>query len=780
MAKQYYSVLTDYGTQVIAGAIASKQPLQITQMAVGDGEGRTPTPDSRKTGLVREMHRADISAISVDPRNDKQIIFELTIPENVGGFWIREMGIFDNQNRLVAYANCPDSFKPQLESGSGKVQVVRMILLVSSSDAITLKVDDSVIFVTRGQLTPKKITATTKNAVDETGHSHEIDKASTAQAGIVQLTNDTNSDSETLGLTAKAGKTLKALIDALTRNLANYIPNSKKSNSVTSPSSDTVATSAAAKTAYDKGVEANENANKRAMQGKLGSINLNDVTVPGIYGQGYNKLATSDRNYPENKGGTLIVHNDAGSAVHQIYTVYDSGHQYSRGQNVAKQWLNWVRIDAVDKANRVGDEIKMKTIDLNEADGYTYSGFYRPNGDRLNNLPLDGLMMHITHPSYTNNAHARGIGFSYGSYNGNQAWDIFTTAFDANGNYLGKKQILTELHRSDFVTSASSDTVATSKAVKTAYDKAVDGVNKANAAYQRAETAEINAKAASLPITGGNLSGDLIAPYINVTGRYISVNTPNSEFGGFDVIRQGNAGNWLSRLEALPDKRWKFWTQDAYEIFVPAKSGTLAIDHEVVHKTGDTMNWLGIENTGAWLTIKSTGQASSGIDFISHNGRYPQVSLQAFDVGGWADELRIFATPPGNDYNSDRRHHVMTVGHSGDIWTRAYGWLSDRFMDKTKAYDNWYPNHYLGAQVFKIPLRADGSGLKIIIMQVNISRDTELWLPESFNGFYIPTATDFGGGKYSLGIVGLSGNQVKVFCSGSNVTIQVHCIGWSN
>ncbi|MFZ7223989.1 phage tail protein, partial [Avibacterium avium] len=256
MAKQYYSVLTDYGTQMIASAIARKQPLQITQMAVGDGNGQKTTPNSRNTGLVREVHRANISAISVDPRNNKQLIFELTIPENVGGFWIREMGIFDNQNRLVAYANCPDSFKPELASGSGKVQVVRMILLVSSSDAVTLKVDDSVIFVTRGQLTPKKITATTKNAVDETGHSHEIDKASTAQAGIVQLTSDTNSDSETLGLTAKAGKTLKALIDALTRNLANYIPNSKKSSATDSDSEDTVATSKAVKKAYDRAVEA--------------------------------------------------------------------------------------------------------------------------------------------------------------------------------------------------------------------------------------------------------------------------------------------------------------------------------------------------------------------------------------------------------------------------------------------------------------------------------------------------------------------------------------------
>ncbi|MFU2058775.1 phage tail protein [Avibacterium volantium] len=121
MAKQYYSVLTDYGTQMIASAIARKQPLPITQIAVG-------TPNSRNASLVREVHRANISAISVDPRNNKQLIFELTIPENVGGFWIREMGIFDNQNRFVTYANCPDSFKPELTSGSGKVQVVSNVI----------------------------------------------------------------------------------------------------------------------------------------------------------------------------------------------------------------------------------------------------------------------------------------------------------------------------------------------------------------------------------------------------------------------------------------------------------------------------------------------------------------------------------------------------------------------------------------------------------------------------------------------------------------------------
>ncbi|KMK50714.1 hypothetical protein RO21_10220, partial [[Actinobacillus] muris] len=90
MAKLYYSVLTTYGAQAFANAIANNRALHIQKMAVGDGNGRTVTPDSTRTALAREKYKANISAISRDPRNNKQVIFELTIPENIGGFWIRE------------------------------------------------------------------------------------------------------------------------------------------------------------------------------------------------------------------------------------------------------------------------------------------------------------------------------------------------------------------------------------------------------------------------------------------------------------------------------------------------------------------------------------------------------------------------------------------------------------------------------------------------------------------------------------------------------------------
>ena len=253
---QYSAVFTTYGTQQLAKAIANNKPLTATHFAVGDGNGNAVTVSASQERLVNEKYRATISAVSLDPRNNKQVIFELTIPEDIGGFYIREMGVFDANNKLVAYANCPESFKPTLASGSGKVQVMRMILLVASSNAVTLTVDDSVIFVTRGQLTPKTITANSANGFDNTGHSHAIDKASTTKAGIVQLTNDTGLDSENLGLTAKAGKKLAQLIATVQLALNNYIPNSKKSSAVNSNSNDTVATSVAVKTAYDKGVEA--------------------------------------------------------------------------------------------------------------------------------------------------------------------------------------------------------------------------------------------------------------------------------------------------------------------------------------------------------------------------------------------------------------------------------------------------------------------------------------------------------------------------------------------
>lgn len=361
MAKTYYTVLTTYGSQLFAQAMANRQPVRITQFAVGDGNGRAVQPDSARTSLVRQVHRANISAVSPDPRNNKQVIFELTIPENVGGFWIREMGIYDANNRLVAYANCPDTYKPQLSEGSGKVQVMRMILLVSSSQAVTLTVDDTVIFATRGQLTPKTITATSQNGVDDTGHSHAIDHATTGQKGIVQLTNDTGLDSEALALTAKAGKKLAQEIAQnrqKTVDLANQkINKSDVSDAVNSTSQTTVASSRAVKTAYDLAASKQSPATTLAGYGitdfvvrYLGDDDLNDVTVPGMYGQNLNAKSKLIKNYPIERAGSLVVML-SGNGVQQEYTTYYGGLKYVRGRMGNGNWERWIRIDGADWDN---------------------------------------------------------------------------------------------------------------------------------------------------------------------------------------------------------------------------------------------------------------------------------------------------------------------------------------------------------------------------------------------------------------------------------------------
>ncbi|UXN34431.1 tail fiber protein [Avibacterium paragallinarum] len=149
---------------------------------------------------------------------------------------------------------------------------------------------NAIFKIAKGHSTPKAINAETVDFVDETGHTHSISKASLTQLGIVQLTNALDSDSETLGLTAKAGKTLKGLIDALTRNLSNYIPNSKKSNAINLASSDTVATSNAVKTAYDKAVEADNHA-ERAYH--LAESKQSPATTLAGYGIGDFKVGIS-------------------------------------------------------------------------------------------------------------------------------------------------------------------------------------------------------------------------------------------------------------------------------------------------------------------------------------------------------------------------------------------------------------------------------------------------------------------------------------------------------
>ncbi|MDD9037407.1 phage tail protein [Escherichia coli] len=149
MSTKFYTLLTDMGAAKLASAAALGVPLKITHMAVGDGGGTLPTPDAKQSALVNEKRRDALNMLYIDPQNSSQIIAEQVIPENEGGWWIREVGLFDESGALIAVGNCPESYKPQLAEGSGRTQTVRMVLITSSTDNITLKIDPSVVLATR-------------------------------------------------------------------------------------------------------------------------------------------------------------------------------------------------------------------------------------------------------------------------------------------------------------------------------------------------------------------------------------------------------------------------------------------------------------------------------------------------------------------------------------------------------------------------------------------------------------------------------------------------------
>ena len=157
MTAKYFAILTNQGAARLANAAALGTRLNLTQMAVGDANGTLPTPDPAQTKLINQKRIAPLNMLTIDPNNTSQIIAEQIIPENEGGFWIREIGLYDDDGILIAVANCPETYKPQLQEGSGRTQTIRMILIVSNTSAITLKIDQSVVLATRKYVDDKVI-----------------------------------------------------------------------------------------------------------------------------------------------------------------------------------------------------------------------------------------------------------------------------------------------------------------------------------------------------------------------------------------------------------------------------------------------------------------------------------------------------------------------------------------------------------------------------------------------------------------------------------------------
>lgn len=303
MSTKFRTVITTAGAAKLAAATApGGRKVNITTMAVGDGGGKLPVPDAGQTGLIHEVWRHALNKISQDKRNSNYIIAELVIPPEVGGFWMRELGLYDDAGTLIAVANMAESYKPALAEGSGRSQTCRMVIIVSSVTSVALTIDTTTVMATQdyvddkiaeheqsrrhpdASLTAKGFTqlssatnstsetlAATPKAVkaayDLANGKYTAQDATTARKGLVQLSSATNSDSETLAATPKAVKTAYDLANG--KYTAQDATTARKGlvqlSSATNSDSETLAaTPKAVKSAYD-------NAEKRLQKDQNGA-----------------------------------------------------------------------------------------------------------------------------------------------------------------------------------------------------------------------------------------------------------------------------------------------------------------------------------------------------------------------------------------------------------------------------------------------------------------------------------------------------------------------------
>ncbi|WP_052045558.1 phage tail protein [Cedecea neteri] len=412
MSQKFKTLITAAGIIKLAAALPpGGKKVVFTTMAVGDGGGQLPVPNPNQTALVREVWRAAINSITQHPKYPNCIVAELIVPAEAGGFWMRELGLFDDAGVLIAVANMAESYKPELAEGSGRQQVVRMVVALSNVDAVDLSIDNSAVLATKEYV---------DDALDKHAKSRNHPDATLNEKGFVQLSSATNSDSETLAATPKAVKVAvdagnaanqnaekRLLRDSNLADVPDKVTARKNMGLGTAAQYDATAFlnvwnnlwdlpdknaarlnlglgSAAVRPATDflsTSSNLGDVPNKAAALENLGGVprtrkvnghsldsdmsvtaqdifegqaayipaaaNLNSYLTPGLYYQPANINAISGANYPEPNAGSLEIYKSAG--VTQIYRVYAGSRSYIRSF-YDKAWSVWVM--QYDKENR--------------------------------------------------------------------------------------------------------------------------------------------------------------------------------------------------------------------------------------------------------------------------------------------------------------------------------------------------------------------------------------------------------------------------------------------
>ena len=560
----------------------------------------------------------------------------------------------------------------------------------------------------------------------------EIAKATLTQQGIVQLDSSTNSNNEERAATPKAIKTLKDLIDALTRNQANYIPNSKKSTAVNSNSADTVATSSAVKTAYDKAVSVeNNNLYQKIYVGKADlTLDLtNKQQIIDLFGDKYrengylsfaahNNATSNITGLPLTTKSPVILTFYLMGGYSTIYCHYPSlGRMFYTNANFNERTLtlNWI-----EQIASKGDQ---KDIGGYKSFNSTLESKYRVliRRNEVNYYPYM-LLIDQSVPMNGSTARQKNIG--------EFLWNV------GEGDGISKAVIRTVVleDKNAFTEIAGWDS-------DRKYKLFFKGFTKTNNVVIGRET-------------------DNEKDRLQVAGT-ISANTPPVNGTDDQVVTIG-------------------WAKNAARGYVSKSGDTMTGNLTLPHIT--------IQDREAFATVKSSNNDNASVDFIVQNGAHPQATVRAHDVGGYAVELQFHTTPKGSNYSTDRRQHMMTIAHDGNIWAKPYGWLHDFFAKQSdnnniwnvlnnqvvKRDDfirSWYPNHYNGTEVYKI------KHLGLMITLMNATGDKELILPENYDGHFIVLATDRGQGRIPVNSnYGIANNRIRVG-GRSDTAVSVLVIG---
>lgn len=262
MTVKYKTVITKAGAEKLAAAtVPNGKKVNFTAMAVGDGGGTLPVPDPNQTKLVKEVWRHTLNKISQDRKNKNYVVAELLIPPETGGFWMRELGLYDDTGTLIAVGNMAESYKPALAEGSGRAQTVRMVIMVSDIESVELTIDTSTVMATQDYVDDK---------LAEHEQSRRHPDATLTAKGFTQLSSATDSASESVAATPKA---VKAAYDlAKGKYTAQDATTAQKgivqlSSATDNTSEALAATPKAVKAAFDAAKSANDNAEGRVPKG---------------------------------------------------------------------------------------------------------------------------------------------------------------------------------------------------------------------------------------------------------------------------------------------------------------------------------------------------------------------------------------------------------------------------------------------------------------------------------------------------------------------------------